>query len=111
MITVSLVAWVSFWNHKSVFYSASVVTAISVMALMYWFGNTKRKWGDFLMMSDARIVSRTISDHGDSDCRNSFPGNIEGTSGKCDNSDGDVSNLEPASEFVKDIVACDFKSS
>lgn len=112
MITVSLVAWVSFWNHKSVFYSASVVTAISVIALVYWFGNTKRKWGDFLMMSDARIVSRTMSNHGDSESRNSFPGKIEGTSGECDNSDGDVSNLEPKSEFVKEnVVTYDFKSS
>mmetsp|Transcript_8245 Transcript_8245/g.17581 ORF Transcript_8245/g.17581 Transcript_8245/m.17581 type:complete len:261 (-) Transcript_8245:141-923(-) len=112
MITVSLVAWVSFWNHKSVFYSASVVTAISVMGLVYWFGNTKRKWGDFLMMSDARLVSRTMSNHGDSESRNSFPGKIEGTSGECDNSDGDVSDLEPKSEFAKDnIVTYDFKSS
>jgi len=61
MIVVALVAWVSFWNHQSLYYSASVVTAISLMLTIYWFANTHRKWGDFLLMSEARILTRGMS--------------------------------------------------
>ncbi|KAL7437871.1 hypothetical protein ACHAXM_005864 [Skeletonema potamos] len=61
MIVVALVAWVSFWNHPSVYYSASAVTAISIMLTMFWFANTHRKWGDFLLMSEARILTRGTS--------------------------------------------------
>lgn len=61
MIVVAFVAWVSFWNHPSRYYSASVVTAISIMLTIFWFANTQRKWGDFLLMSEARILTRGMS--------------------------------------------------
>lgn len=61
MIVVALVAWVSFWNHQSLYYSASVVTAIAIMLSIFWFANTHRKWGDFLLMSEARILTRGMS--------------------------------------------------
>ena len=61
MIVVALVAWVNFWNHRSLYYSASVVTAISIMLTIFWFSSTHRKWGDFLLMSKARILTRGLS--------------------------------------------------
>ena len=61
MVVVALVAWVSFWGHESLYYSASVVTVIAVAVVAFWFSSTERKWGDFLRMSEARILARGMS--------------------------------------------------
>jgi len=102
MVVVALVAWVSFWDHESLYYSASVVTAISVMVLILWFGSTERKWGEFLRMSDARILTRGMSfgHEGDPTKQSQHDGN-GGTAmrvGGRSNSDGD-SNDESCESF------------
>ena len=103
MVVVSLVAWVTMWDHKSKYYSASVVTTISLMVLVYWFGNTKRKWGDFVMKSEARVLTRGMSTRYDVSGARSLPERIGGVSGNLgDNSDGEVSELGPSSPTVKD---------
>ncbi|KAL9190618.1 hypothetical protein ACHAXT_000324 [Thalassiosira profunda] len=61
MSVVALVAWVTFWDSDSLYYSATVVTAIVLAVTMFWFGSTKRKWTDFLMMSEARLSTRGTS--------------------------------------------------
>ena len=61
MMVVALVAWVSFWESQSLYLSASVVTAIVVMVTIFWFGSTQRKWTGFLLMSEARVLTRGTS--------------------------------------------------
>lgn len=61
MTVVALVAWVNFYTHQSLYYSASIVTAIAIVLTIFWFAKTHRKWGDFLLMSEARIVTRGMS--------------------------------------------------
>lgn len=61
MVVVSLVAWVSFWDHQSRYISASVVTVISLMSTIFWFGRTERKWSGFLLTSEARVLTRGMS--------------------------------------------------
>ncbi|KAL7519536.1 hypothetical protein ACHAWX_004614 [Stephanocyclus meneghinianus] len=61
MMVVSLVAWIVLWDHGCLYYAASIVTAISVALAVFWFANTQRKWGDFLMMSHATITNRSFS--------------------------------------------------
>lgn len=58
MVVVALVAWIVFWNHDCLYYAASIVTGISVTLAVFWFASTERKWGDFLMMSQAKITTR-----------------------------------------------------
>ena len=57
MMVVALVAWIVLAEHDCLYYAASIVTAISVTQAVFWFANTQRKWGDFLMVSHARIIN------------------------------------------------------
>lgn len=61
MVVVALVAWVTFWNSDSLYYSAAVVTAIAAMVTLFWFGGTQRKWTSFLLMPEARMLTRGMS--------------------------------------------------
>ncbi|KAL3796567.1 hypothetical protein HJC23_009698 [Cyclotella cryptica] len=61
MMVVALVAWIVLWDHDCLYYTASIVTVISVTLAVFWFASTQRKWGDFLMMSQARITNRSFS--------------------------------------------------
>ena len=61
LLVVSLVAWVTFWEAENFVVSASVVTAISIAVTLFWFGRTDRKWKDFLLMPEARILTRGMS--------------------------------------------------
>ena len=61
LMVVSLVAWVTFWEADNFVVSASVVTAISTAVTLFWFGRTDRKWRDFLLMPEARVLTRGLS--------------------------------------------------
>lgn len=61
LLVVSLVAWVTFWEAESGFVSASVVTTISMAVTLFWFGRTDRKWRGFLLMPEARVLTRGMS--------------------------------------------------
>lgn len=69
MVVVALVAWVTFWNTESRLVSATLVTVISFMVAILWFGSTRRKWTGFLMMPEARVVTRGMSITGGTDNR------------------------------------------
>ena len=56
MVVVALVAWIVFWEHDCLYYAASIVSGISVTLAVFWFTSTERKWGDFLMMSQAKLT-------------------------------------------------------
>ena len=59
MVVVALVAWIIFWEHDCLYYAASIVTGISATLAVIWFSSTERKWGDFLMMTQAKITTRS----------------------------------------------------
>lgn len=62
MVDVALVAWVTFWGSGSRFYlSAGSVTAIVLMLTVYWYFGTERKWSEFLLMPEARVLTRGMS--------------------------------------------------
>lgn len=56
MVVVALVAWIVFWEHDCLYYAASIVSGISVTLAVFWFASTERKWGNFLMMSKAKLT-------------------------------------------------------
>mmetsp|Transcript_16479 Transcript_16479/g.39453 ORF Transcript_16479/g.39453 Transcript_16479/m.39453 type:complete len:274 (+) Transcript_16479:141-962(+) len=72
MVVVALVAWVTFWDSDSLIISASVVTAIALMVTIFWFGSTHRKWTGFLMMNEARVLTRGMSFAGSPSSRHSI---------------------------------------
>ena len=61
MVVVALVAWVTFWDSDKRYVSASVVTFIVLLATVFWFLNTERKWSGFLLQSEARVLTRGMS--------------------------------------------------
>ncbi len=61
MIVVALVAWMSFWPSPYKYVAASVVTAIVLAVTVFWFSSISRKWMSFLLMSNSRILSRSMS--------------------------------------------------
>jgi hypothetical protein len=57
MIVVALVAWMSFWPSPYKYVAGSVVTAIVLAVIVFWFNGISRKWMSFLLMSNSRILS------------------------------------------------------
>ncbi len=64
MLVVSLVAWVTFSENESWHVSASIVTVISLGVTIFWFSGIERKWSGFLLMPNARILTRGTSQEG-----------------------------------------------
>lgn len=79
MSVVSLVAWVSFWETKSWLVSSSIVTAISLGVTIFWFSGIERKWSDFLLMSNARVLTRGMSQEGGPNNNGAVGGTVEVT--------------------------------
>lgn len=56
MCVLAQIGWVVFWNHNSArYYASGLVTFVAVVTLVLWFAHTDRKWGMFLMSSEAKI--------------------------------------------------------
>eukprot|EP00584_Thalassiosira_punctigera_P025138 CAMPEP_0172566834 /NCGR_PEP_ID=MMETSP1067-20121228/113411_1 /TAXON_ID=265564 ORGANISM="Thalassiosira punctigera, Strain Tpunct2005C2" /NCGR_SAMPLE_ID=MMETSP1067 /ASSEMBLY_ACC=CAM_ASM_000444 /LENGTH=278 /DNA_ID=CAMNT_0013358041 /DNA_START=93 /DNA_END=929 /DNA_ORIENTATION=- len=61
MVVVALVSWLSFWESDARIYAATIVTVVALVATIFWFGSTERKWTGFLMTTEARVVTRGTS--------------------------------------------------
>lgn len=55
MAVLAQIAWVVFWDHPARNYAAALVTSIAIITLILWFAHTDRKWGTFLLSSQAKL--------------------------------------------------------
>ena len=79
MLVVSLVAWVSFSENDAWLISSSIVAAISLGVTIFWFSGIERKWSDFLLMSNARVLTRGMSQEGAPNTNGAVGGTVEVT--------------------------------
>jgi len=116
MVVVALVAWVTFWESDSLYYSATVVTVIALMVTIFWFGSTERKWTGYLMTSDARVLTRGMSFIGSSGRRLSVVGDGEEQNRRSNDGsqDGELSSdggesLNISSLAIGELTSSDIK--
>jgi hypothetical protein len=58
MIDLALLGWVVFWKHGVARYSASIpVTFVSVFTVIVHLIHTYRKWGQWLLQSNVKILN------------------------------------------------------
>lgn len=107
MVVVALVAWVTFWESDSLYYSATVVTVIALMVTIFWFGSTERKWTGYLMTSDARVLTRGMSFIGNSGRRLSTVGDGE----EQNQDDGELSSDGDQSLNISSLAIGELTSS
>eukprot|EP00591_Stephanopyxis_turris_P001115 CAMPEP_0195522248 /NCGR_PEP_ID=MMETSP0794_2-20130614/20197_1 /TAXON_ID=515487 /ORGANISM="Stephanopyxis turris, Strain CCMP 815" /LENGTH=201 /DNA_ID=CAMNT_0040651955 /DNA_START=335 /DNA_END=940 /DNA_ORIENTATION=+ len=57
MCVLAQIGWVIFWGHEAWSVASSLVSAIAVCTIVMWFAHTDRKWSEFLMKPDAKLLS------------------------------------------------------
>uniref|UniRef100_A0A7S4NBN3 Uncharacterized protein n=1 Tax=Odontella aurita TaxID=265563 RepID=A0A7S4NBN3_9STRA len=56
MCVLAQIGWVVFWDHESArIYASTLITVIAMVTIVFWFAHTDRKWGGFLLSSEARL--------------------------------------------------------
>jgi len=61
LCVLAQIGWVVFWEHQSARYIASsLVTLVAMCTIIIWFAHTERKWRDFLLRSDAKLVNTDV---------------------------------------------------
>jgi len=116
MVVVSLVAWITFWDSNYRYVSASVVTAVVLMVILFWFGSTQRKWTGFLLMPEARVLTRGMSFPGPISKRSSSSSHQSGSDRKQNGGIQDkheehsvVESLDISSLAIGELTASDRK--
>jgi|Transcript_12680 calcium release-activated calcium channel protein 1 len=61
MTVLAQVGWIIFWDHEqATIYASTLVSLVAFITIVFWFAHTNRKWGGFLLSTDAKLYNPNI---------------------------------------------------